>query len=78
MTTKPLSPAAQAVETAVLKIASAPGNERRRIIAAAAIRELADLVVPSDMCSARTDRGLQRTLIRNEILRIAAELEGTP
>jgi hypothetical protein len=36
------SPAAQAVEVAILKVASVPGFERRRIIAAAALRAAAD------------------------------------
>jgi hypothetical protein len=45
--THPLSPAAQAVETAVLKVASAPGFERRRIIAAAALRASVEQM-PSD------------------------------
>ena len=44
----PLSPAAQAVETAVLQVASVPGLERRRIIAAAAICAIADQVFPEE------------------------------
>ena len=41
-------PAAQAVETAVLKVASVSGLERRRIIAGTALRAVADQVFPEE------------------------------
>jgi hypothetical protein len=40
---------------------------------AAALRAAADQVVP--VCSAKSDRGIQRMMIRNDLLAIAAELE---
>ena len=67
----PLSPAAQAVETAVLKVASAPGFERRRIIAAAALRAAADQVIQVQVYMTQEERS-----IRDYLLAIAAELEG--
>jgi hypothetical protein len=78
----PLSPAAQAVETAVLKVASAPGFERRRIIAAAALRAAADRAVPEPPdCGTRANdylRGSEdrQRITRFRLLAIAAELEG--
>jgi hypothetical protein len=41
---------------------------------AAALRAVADQVVP--VCSTKSDRGIQRMMIRNDLLIIAAELEG--
>jgi len=41
-----LSRASQAVEAAILKVASVPGLERRRIIAAAALRAAANQAHP--------------------------------
>ena len=43
---------------------------------AAALEALADQVVPLINCNARTDRGRQRTFLRNDILAIAAQLRG--
>jgi hypothetical protein len=62
-TPKPLSPAAQAIETAVLQVASAPGFERRRIIAAAALHAAAPFM------GCVQDHGKLHT--------IATELEGS-
>jgi hypothetical protein len=79
--THPLSPAAQAVEAAILKVASLPGFERRRIIAAAALRAAADHVVPDEPYCSEDDslceylRRTQRQETRARILAIAAELE---
>jgi hypothetical protein len=77
-TPKPLSPAAQAVQDAAYRVNDPRRSPHDELDLPAAIRRLADEVVPSTMCSARTDRGLQRTMIRNEILLIAAELKGSP
>ena len=70
-----LSPAAQAVLNAVREICPAPADE----IAAAALRAVADQVVPESANGvgdkhdeARAD---QWTRIRNKILAIAAELD---
>ena len=82
---RPLSPAAQAVETAVLRVASAPGLERRRIIAAAAavLRVAVEQLVPeppdcgtpwSERVGGAEDR---QRLVRFRMLAIAAELEGS-
>lgn len=64
-----LSPAAQAVLNAVTEICPAPADE----IAAAALRAVADQVVP--VCSTRSDRGVQRMMIRNDLRAIADELD---
>ena len=66
---KPLSPAAQAVETAVLQVASVPGLERRRIVAAAAFRALVSGL------GTRT-KGGAIILNGDAVLDLAAELEG--
>lgn len=67
---KPQSPAAQAVHTAIKALwNSSAGLPTMEEVAAAAIRALADQVVPAQM-----NRGLPE--IRSEILAIAAELEG--
>ena len=44
---------------------------------AAALRALADQMVPESSCNTRTDRGRQRTAFRRDLLAIAAELEGS-
>ena len=80
-----LRPAAQAVETAVLRVASVPGLERRRIIAAVAVRAVADQVVPYEAaapwnelkCDYDGDHWEMRQWVRDQLLAIAAELEGT-
>jgi hypothetical protein len=77
-----LSPAAQAVEAAILKVASVPGFERRRIIAAAALQAAADQVVPDAANYLRAainsvDWWDAHDQIRADLLAIAAELEGT-
>ena len=80
MTDQPISPAAQAVEAAILKVASVPGFERRRIIAAAALRAAADQVVPEphdiDKGSFSLAAIRNRCKVRDHLLAIAAELEG--
>ncbi len=84
-----LSPAAQAVEAAVLRVASVPGLERRRIIAAAALRAVAVQLFPEERPP--YDAFLEwsrlhpsdsppwdvRASKRAELLAIATELEGT-
>jgi hypothetical protein len=71
--TRPLSPAAQAVEAAILKVASVPGFERRRIIAAAALRAATDQVIRVQVYMTQEERS-----IRDYLFAIAAELEGEP
>ena len=73
MTNQPLSPAAQAVYTAVLEICPAPADE----IAAAALRAAADQVCPSDAIEPRNylPMAIENDRIRRELLAIAAELE---
>ena len=71
-----LSPAAQAVLDADCTRHGLFNEEiaqRRRSIAAA-LRAAADQVAP--VCSTKSDRGIQRMMIRNDLLIIAAELEG--
>ncbi len=68
--TEPLSPAAQAV----LDAFRAVHDLRDCPSIAAALRAAADQVVP--LCSTKSDRGIQRMMIRNDLLIIAAELEG--
>lgn len=72
-----LSPAAQAVLDAFLGDAENTGLQMDdlRENVAAALLAVADQVVP--VCSTRSDRGVQRMMIRNDLLIIAAELEGT-
>jgi hypothetical protein len=75
--TEPLSPAAQAVLDAANGRSSYGPDDclsESRWIAAAALRAAADQVVP--LCSTKSDRGIQRMMIRNDLLIIAAELEG--
>jgi hypothetical protein len=67
--TEQLSPAAQAVLDAYYCEKALVGSKR----VAAALRVAADQVVP--LCSTRSDRGVQRMMIRNDLLIIAAELE---
>ena len=70
-----LSPAAQAVMIAAtngnFNVANDPVYKQ---CIAAALRAAADRVVP--VCSTKSDRGIQRMMIRNDLLIIAAELEG--
>lgn len=70
----PLSPAAQAVMTAIIWISPAPADE----IAAAALRAAADQVAPSDLDEPRNylPMAMECQRIRKELLAIAAELEG--
>ena len=71
-----LSPAAQAVITAILEISPAPADE----IAAAALRAAAEIVAPLSYEDVWTDgRMLQyekNDPVREKLLAIAAELEG--
>ena len=71
--TNQLSPAAQAVLDEMYEVNMDFGEENARL-AAAALRAAADQVVP--VCSTKSDRGVQRMMIRNDILCIANELEG--
>ena len=74
---KSLSPSAQAVlDAANGKSSYGPDDclNESHWIAAAALRAAADQVVP--VCSTKSDRGIQRMMIRNDLLIIAAELEG--
>jgi hypothetical protein len=73
MTDQPISPAAQAVYSAVLEICPAPADE----IAAAALRAAADQVVPLHICGTNATRAQTRLGIRHKLLALAAELEGT-
>jgi hypothetical protein len=76
-TKKVFSPAAQAVLDAFLGDAEDTGLQMDdlRENVAAALRAAADQVVP--VCSTKSDRGIQRMMIRNDLLIIAAELEGS-
>ena len=68
------SPAAQAVEAAILKVASVPGFERRRIIAAAALRAA---VVQTQHPGSKHYRGFDNWQCdAGALLAIATELEG--
>ena len=72
---KPLSPAAAAVDFAVY--GPSPDATRRQI-AAAALQAAADQVVPSDAMEPRNNipMAIECQRIRAELLAIAAELEG--
>ena len=80
MTPTTLSPAAQAVEAAILKVASVPGFERRRIIAAAALRAIEDQLAQdrADPLPPDLERAVlnERIHLFRRITAIAAELEG--
>mgnify|MGYP003346815664 CR=1 FL=1 len=71
-----LSPAAQAVLDGIREICPAPADE----IAAAALRALADQVVPEEPLHGGDQRWMYerdtRQIARKKILAIAAELEG--
>ena len=67
-----LSPAALNVWCAFCGVVEDHGPPRLGL--AAALRAAAEQVVP--VCSTKSDRGVQRMMIRNDILCIAAELEG--
>jgi hypothetical protein len=70
------TPSAQAVLDAANRQSSWGPDDAlndSRWIAAAAIRAVADQVVP--VCSTKSDRGMQRMMIRNDFLVIADELE---
>lgn len=74
----PLSPAAQAVLAAygnqIGGIDAIMNSERRGL--AAAIRAVADLVVPLHICGTNATRAQTRLGIRHKLLAQAAELEG--
>ena len=70
--TEPLSPAAQAVEDAYF---NADGFGYRNALAAA-LRAVADQVVPLHICGTNATRAQTRLGIRHKLLAIAAELEG--
>ena len=76
--TKPLSPAAQAVLEVVT---AAPHCGSGRIKAAAALRAAADQVLPEEPLHGGDQRWMYerdiRQEFRNQLLAIAAELEGT-
>jgi hypothetical protein len=76
MTDQPLSPAAEAVFTAILNLKDNI-NPRHRI-AAAALRAAADQVVPEDgdPIYGLTPARAERQVVRRKFLAIAAELEG--
>ena len=79
---EPLSPAAQAVDHAIAARIYLLGEiAPSRQVAAAAIRALADQVVPFDAVEARNSLFMAMEMecqrIRAEILAIATELEGT-
>jgi hypothetical protein len=67
--------AAQAVETAVLRVASAPGFERRRIVVAAAFRAAADRMMSliGDIYHPKYLEGVEASV--DFLEKIAAELE---
>ena len=67
-----LSPQAQAVLDACDQAFNQCGTTAQGL--AAALRAAADQVVP--VCSTKSDRGVQRMMMRNDLLIIAAELEG--
>ena len=70
-----LSPAADAVLDAYMNNCGWLDGplEKDYRCAAAVLRAAADQVVP--VCSTKSDRGIQRMMIRNDLLIIAAELE---
>ena len=77
----PLSPAAQVVLDAFSNASDGEYLEgvwvvNERTMLAAALRAAADQVMP--VCSTKSDRGMQRMMICNDLLIIAAELEGQP
>lgn len=76
MASSKLSPAAQIVWDAAWQLS--PVNcesheDRRRQQIAAALRAAADQVLP--VCYTRSDRGMQRMMIRNDLRAIANELD---